>query len=205
MKRFRLFVDFDKEENYLNQMARKGWELQHYSWFGFYTFKKGAAAEKYYRIDYRTFKNRQKYNDYVNFLDEAGWKQVSGSYHSGYRFFLPKTGQTEDLELFSDEASRKLRVKNLSKNTLYSFSLSLLYLVYFWINRLNDHLFSLFDPRTWAFSPDLWEKTGWQFTLPFLLELPFVIIGVLLPFILVALTVILGIWTYRAYLELKKE
>ncbi|MDR1185037.1 MAG: DUF2812 domain-containing protein [Coriobacteriales bacterium] len=38
MRKFRLFVDFDKEERYLKDMAKKGYRLKKHAFLSFYQF-----------------------------------------------------------------------------------------------------------------------------------------------------------------------
>lgn len=204
MKKLRWFVNFEKEEKYLSEMVSNGWKLERYSIFGIYTFKKNPPQQINYRIDYRTFKNRKKHSDYIDFLDDAGWKLVSGGYHLGYHFFIPKDKSFENDALFSDEESYRQRINALVKNCLYGFLLSIIYAIVFWGSALNNSLISIFDPKTWYLTPGLWEMTGWRFLFSFLFETPFVIFRSAPPFILVLISVILGIQALRAYYEQKR-
>lgn len=50
MVRYRYYVDKDKEQDWLNDMADRGWALEHF-FGGFYTFVSCRPGEYYYQID----------------------------------------------------------------------------------------------------------------------------------------------------------
>ena len=56
MKKFKVFVDINEEERYLNEMANRGYILKKYSCFGRYHFIEGKPEDLHYRVDYRVFK-----------------------------------------------------------------------------------------------------------------------------------------------------
>lgn len=99
MKKFRLYVDKDSEEIWLNEMAEKGWCMKKY-FLGVYTFEQ--SEERYvYRID--LLKNWEgDREDFVTFMEESGVEFVD----QWYRWvFLRKKNQDGVFELYSDQES----------------------------------------------------------------------------------------------------
>ncbi len=84
------FVDFDKEEQWLNNMAGKGWTLWHTNGV-IYRFKQCKPGEYIYQIDFDERKSHEKVEDYVVFRRSCGdqfvhqwkskiyWKRESAS------------------------------------------------------------------------------------------------------------------------------
>lgn len=101
MKKFKLFIDMKKEEQYLKEMAEKGWGLVKYSAYNRYTFEKIHPESLSYRIDYQMFKKKGDYTDYLTLFEDSGWKHISGSQSSGFHFFLPENDNNQDLDIFS--------------------------------------------------------------------------------------------------------
>ena len=111
MKKFRVFVDISEEEKYLNEMANKGYFLKKYSSLGRYHFIESKPEDLHYRVDYRVFKKKDDFDDYVSLFEDAGWMHVYGTYQSGSQYFLPNSSDSTE-DIFSDiesKAGRYLR------------------------------------------------------------------------------------------------
>ena len=200
MKKFRIFVDFEKEEVYLNEMAKKGYVLEKYSCLGFYTFREGTPQDLHYRIDYRTFKNQADFNDYRALFDDAGWHHVYGARWDYNQYFLPKDG-SETADIFSTKESAAARYKHLESMCLKSLSLFVMYAVLF-MNMNHSSLDEAF------LTPGLWDMTGAKFVAAFLFELPFAFFRVAPFAIFLVLCVVEAIWAVKAkklYKEKIKE
>lgn len=65
------FVDFDKEEKYLNDMAGAGWEFWHTNGV-IYRFRKCAPGEFIYQIDFDEERTKKEVGDYVLFRSQCG-------------------------------------------------------------------------------------------------------------------------------------
>lgn len=84
------FVDFDKEEKWINGMAAEGWALWHTNGV-IYRFKKCEPGEFIYQIDFDEERSRKEVEDYVVFRSQCGdqfvhqwkrklyWKRESAS------------------------------------------------------------------------------------------------------------------------------
>ena len=165
MQKFKLFLRFDREEKWLEHMAKQGWML-----FGkslFYDFRPVTPGEKTIRIDYREFKSAKDFSDYCALFEDSGWQHIAGTKSSGAQYFLKiKADSTEDI--FSDVLSRAGRYKRLSGAW---FSTAVLFMPFLTVSKINAG--TLFAPREWYLTPGLWELEGFSFWRAFLFETPF--------------------------------
>ena len=65
------FLDFDKEEQWLNEMSRKGWAFWHTNGM-IYRFKQCEPGEYIYQIDFDEKKSKEGVDDYVVFRCSCG-------------------------------------------------------------------------------------------------------------------------------------
>jgi hypothetical protein len=203
MRRFRLFVDFDKEERYLKDMAKKGYRLKKHTFLSFYQFEPMEPADMDYRIDYRAYFSKADYEEYLILFEDAGWEHIAGSRFSGSHYFLPKQGMSQAEDIHSDAESKAGRYRQFLLPTIFSFGVFLLDAFAFWFILLTPNEWSYLDPRSWYYSPGLWEDSGAVFLIRFMIETPFVIMRVILPplFALFALTMMVayGLSAAKAY------
>lgn len=100
---YRLFWDYEKEEEWLNQMVDKGWAMKDY-FLGRYVFEPCTKGAYIYRIELLDQKvTRSKSQDYLNLLEETGIVHVA-SY--GNWIYLRKRADQGAFQLYSDIDSR---------------------------------------------------------------------------------------------------
>lgn len=85
MKKYKIFMNFDKEEKWLTDMERKGYTLVKNS-YG-YTFQSGEPKQTEIKIDYRTFKDGEEFEDYRTLYEDSGWEHIAGTKRSGSQYF----------------------------------------------------------------------------------------------------------------------
>lgn len=163
MKKFRMFMDIQKEEKWLNEMAQKGWLCKRLGWFGTYYFEKAESADQVIRIDYQTFKSKEAKNRYIELYEEYGWKHLGG--RETHYWLKPADGIDE---LFSDDASQKAYLRRLLE--YYG-----MFMVFFFVMTMVmfESLSQYRNPKDAYLTPGLWEKEGGQFLFAFLFETPF--------------------------------
>ncbi len=111
MKRFKMFFRFDREEKWLEEMAGNGWLLCGKGLF--YDFQRCTPDRCTIRADYREFKRKEDFWEYVALFEDSGWKHLAGTKGSGNQYFLKlRDSCTEDI--FSDAGSRAGRYKRLA-------------------------------------------------------------------------------------------
>lgn len=168
MKKFKLFIDMKKEEQYLKEMAEKGWGLVKYSAYNRYTFEKIHPESLSYRIDYQMFKKKGDYTDYLTLFEDSGWKHISGSQSSGFHFFLPENDNNQDLDIFSDNQSSRERYKRLYNQATLWVALMIVYFI------LLQPSFE--NISSWYLAPTIWEYSGLQLVGMIVMQTFFVLI-----------------------------
>ena len=113
--RFYTVADYEKEENFLNEMARAGWNL---SAVGFcrYIFRRGTPGEYIYKLDMveRTESDEVK-ESYFNFLTDCGIRVV-GEFKDW--IYLQKRAVDGPFDTKNDTYAKLRQV-----NKVYSFSI----------------------------------------------------------------------------------
>lgn len=192
MIKFRIFCNFEQEEQWLAEMAGQGFLLKGYCASGIYTFAKGTPQTLHYKIDCKMFSRKSDYVSYLALFEDAGWQHVCGTEGSRNQYFLAKDSRAGE-EIFSDRESADTRYKALLQACLLNFSLWAIYCIALLL--VNHFQFSVF------LTPGLWEKTGAAFWRSFLFELPFAAGRVGIWLLLLGLGILYGCWAVKA----KKE
>ncbi|MFB0634393.1 DUF2812 domain-containing protein [Bacillus rugosus] len=169
MKKCRYFIDIDSEEQWLNKMAGKGYELKGKCFLSYCFSDEASSDNSTIKIDYRTFKHPGDFADYRTLFEDSGWKHLFSS--QGLHYFRRENACASD-DIFSDTESKADRYKRLLQTY---FALSFLFLsfilVLFTTNALTADLF--IRPQSLYYTPGLWDKTGAAFISAFLFETPF--------------------------------
>lgn len=167
MKEFKIFADFSKEEQYLNDMAKKGYIFKKHSMLGFYHFLTGEMQDLKYSVDYRTFKKKKDFEDYKVMFEDFGWEHIYGTKNGGNQYFLPKN-KNSNLEIFSNEESATLRYKKFYQKCIVSITITIIYFTAV-LASYNFKLSNMFFQ-----TPGLWERSGSELVKGILFEFPFV-------------------------------
>jgi hypothetical protein len=169
MRKIKFFINIEKEEIWLNEMARKGYAFVQKS-IG-YKFQTAQADNTVIRIDYRTFKRRGDFEDYCELFNDCGWKHISGSSSSGAQYFK-KTEQASSEDIFSDVDSKANRYKRMSNIWLaLASSFTPMFLILLLTGTIDITVF--INPKLLYYTPELWNKSGANFWNAFLFETPF--------------------------------
>ena len=107
---------FEAEERWLNEQAESGWRLIDYSYNEVlgsrYTFEVDLSAkEMRYKVDFRTLKNNEEFEDYIELYHEAGWDLIAKNYRYHKFIFISE----EAKEIFTDSTSLIERERNRRK------------------------------------------------------------------------------------------
>lgn len=99
MKLFRLYWDKDKEEVWLNEMARQGWAMTNFT-LGRYTFVRITPGEYIYKIDLlENLATTKSSMDYIGFVEDTGAEYVCGW---GRWAYFRKAVSEGPFELYTD-------------------------------------------------------------------------------------------------------
>ena len=200
MKKYRFFINFQKEEKWLADMAIKGWQLKKQNIC--YTFESAPPEQSNIRIDYRHFKNQSDFLEYRTLFEDGGWQHITGSKYSGNQYFK-SIGKSQNEDIFSDDLSRAGRYKRMSNAMLIGF-LILLPLVFVAISNGTLGLYVFLNPRSLFLTPGLWERSGIEFWRAFLFETPFALMRGLSWSFSLLIILLYAFFTVKSWLIYKK-
>lgn len=202
VRKYRIFINFDKEEQWLEEMALKGFIFKKITLFGTYIFESAPPQNLKIRIDYRSFKNTQDFEEYIQLFQDSGWRHIYGTKFSKNQYFTPNT-TTATNEIFSDSINKAARYHRLAKACLL---LAILCFFLFMLSVMNGsiHLEAFWNPKALYFTPNLWERSESEFWKAFLFETPFALLRGLLWLVQPILFSVSLYFAIRAYLEEKK-
>ncbi|MCR5123466.1 MAG: DUF2812 domain-containing protein [Ruminococcus sp.] len=120
-KRFYLW-DYDKEEQYCNDMHAKGWKLvppsenDLFATFGGQKFEECEPENVVYKIGFNP--KRSERESYIQMFEDYGWEPC-GSLNDFYYFRKNADGVSpEELDIFSDDESRLDMAKKILRTKL---------------------------------------------------------------------------------------
>lgn len=123
MKKFKVFFDIEKEEQWLNRQLQEGYHCTNISALGIYTFEK---TDKRYvmKIDYQDYLPIEKFEEYKAIYEDFGWIYIDG-YQIGGKQYWQKEHDNQN-KIFSDRQSIATYYKKLM---IYSLLLCMLMLL----------------------------------------------------------------------------
>ncbi|CAM5223760.1 hypothetical protein UACE39S_00556 [Ureibacillus acetophenoni] len=129
----RFFVDYEKEEQWVNHMCQQGWHLVKFG-FGYFKFEKGLPGQYIYRNELLAgLAKKDDSKEYLAFLREAGVEIVS---KFGVWAYFRKNADNGPFELYSDTSSK---IQYLNR-ILYLFIFMALINYIFGISYMFDYL-----------------------------------------------------------------
>ncbi len=160
MKKYKFFTNFDEEENWLNDMAKQGYRFTKKTIFG-YKFEPEKPENVIIKMDYRTFKKQEDFEDYCALFEDSGWEHIAGTKSSGYQYFKKASKQGSE-EIFSDVDSKAGRYKRLS-DMWATLVFSCIPILATLISTDTIDPGVLFDPKSLYYTPGLWHLNGAAF------------------------------------------
>ena len=116
---FRFFTvpEWKKEEEYLREQHKRGWEFVKVNSIGFYYFKKCEPKDVIYQLDYNPDSVTQK-NEYVQMFRDCGWEYLQN--YVGYSYFRKAASEMDgaEEEIFCDDASRLDMMKRVLRQRM---------------------------------------------------------------------------------------
>ena len=111
MTKFRLYLDKDKETEWLNSMAAEGWAMKKF-FAGFYTFEKCQPGQYIYQVDFGE-RFGAVTDEYREFMEDTGAELVQSW---GFWIFLRKPSADGPFELYTDVDSsieHYMKIRNM--------------------------------------------------------------------------------------------
>lgn len=97
-----LLPEYEQEEQYLNDMAKKGYIFEKVTNPGIYSFNIGVPQNIIYRIDFNP-QRRSDRDSYLQMFEDYGWKYLQDMNEFSY---FCKVDDGSDDEILSDNQSR---------------------------------------------------------------------------------------------------
>ncbi|MCR8630357.1 DUF2812 domain-containing protein [Paenibacillus radicis (ex Xue et al. 2023)] len=200
MKKYKFFINFEKEEQWLNEMAQQGYRFTKKTTG--YEFQPGKPDNAVIKMDYRTFKKQEDFEDYCALFEDCGWKHITGSKSSGYQYFR-KIHENGDDDIFSDADSKAGRYKRISE--MWS-TLATTFIPIFVVLISTDSIdkAAFLNPKLLYYTPGLWEETGAAFWKAFLFETPFALFRGFLWLLIPIMIVLYLIFAFKANKQYSK-
>lgn len=199
MKKFRFYVNLTKEEKWLNELASIGWELDRKRTI--YGFRKTSPNNTIIKIDYRNFKTKDDFQNYVTFFKDCGWQHIAGTKTSGKQYFK-KIDERADDDIFSDVFSNAARYKKLS-NMWLTLAVSYIPLFISLVLTKAIDIAAVLNPKLLYYTPGLLQRTGTSFWRAFLFETPFAMMRGFFWLILPCLIILYTIFAIKAQMYYK--
>lgn len=189
MKKFNMFFDIKKEEQWLNEQLQEGYRCTNISGIGIYTFKK---TDKRYvvRLDYQDYLPKKKFKEYKAIYEDFGWIHIEQYRLSGIQYWQKE--EDDQNEIFSDRQSKGNYYKRLMS---YSFGFGMLCLFFCYLLYKDSGLY---------LTEGLWNMKGALFWKALVFETPFVLLRSL-PALMVVLFAGSFYKAYRKYSTFKEE
>lgn len=115
---FRYFtiMEYEKEQDYLREMHKKGWKFTGVTLPGFYHFAKCEPEDVVYQLDYNQEGLAHK-EEYVQMFQDCGWEYLLD--FVGYSYFRKPAFELKEEEgIFCDDASRLEMMKRVFKGRM---------------------------------------------------------------------------------------
>ena len=100
----------EAEETWLEKMSQKGYILTSVGPPGFYTFLVGKPRNYVYRLDYQTFRKKDK-GEYIQLFQDAGWDHIGEM--SAWQYFRKEAKPGEATEILTDVESKIAKYKRV--------------------------------------------------------------------------------------------
>lgn len=192
-----VFADLEAQENWINAFRKQGYRFVAKHFPCTYLFEKVSDTIPVTRIDYREFKHKADYHDYLQLFKDTGWQHLTGSQSSGIHYFQ-QTDISSATKIYSNTDSYADLYKRYSE---YASTWSFVMLIFFIVFLNSGTTYSLLNPQTAYLTPGLWEKTGQAFWSAFVFETPFALWRLIAPYI----WLIISIWfSYEAIKNYQK-
>jgi len=115
---FRFFTipEWKKEEEYLSEQHKSGWEFVSVNFIGLYHFKKCEPKDVIYQLDYNPESITQK-EEYIQMFRDCGWEYLQN--YVGYSYFRKAASEMDGEEsIFCDDDSRLDMMKRVFKQRM---------------------------------------------------------------------------------------
>uniref|UniRef100_UPI0040568383 DUF2812 domain-containing protein n=1 Tax=Acetatifactor sp. TaxID=1872090 RepID=UPI0040568383 len=131
IKKWKFFMNFLKERDWLEEMASQGFLLTNITMGMYYEFKKTEPCEKVFEVErfavsaHPTVQELNARKLAIDVATQSGWEVVTHDEDMNYYFMKDKAGDETD-EFYDDEELRRNRAERYRKHLAYEQPLGLL-------------------------------------------------------------------------------
>ncbi|WP_026695407.1 DUF2812 domain-containing protein [Peribacillus kribbensis] len=129
--KFRFYLDHEKEEKWINEMAGSGWHLKKFT-LGRFTFEKGEPGTCIYRNEFISGMSNDEKKDYFEFLKDSG---ITIVHELGGWVYMKKDAADGPFEIYTDTESKISYYKRMLNMFLFLFVLNA------WLGFMNISVF----------------------------------------------------------------
>lgn len=103
--KYRFFLDFNKEINWINDMAKEGWYLEKVSFAGLfrYTFSQGEPGKYIYQSEFIFGLSKDEREEYFGLLKDCG---ITIVHQYGGWIYMRRSATEGPIELYTDKESK---------------------------------------------------------------------------------------------------
>ncbi|MFF3100149.1 DUF2812 domain-containing protein [Viridibacillus arvi] len=142
VRKYRWFIDFEREERWLNDNLQKGYTLIAKNMFGVYHFVEMQNSMKIIRLDFQRIKSAHDFESYKSQFEKVGWKHIDGKKGNSFHYWIKVKDGNEKIS--SDKESfNNIFVK------LSSYYATLMLILFFSIMFVNQTI----DPNPFILNP----------------------------------------------------
>ncbi len=140
--------DYDREEDYINAMSLKGWQLKKGGLFH-QTYERSDQSYRY-KLDFnnKVYFNAAETNRYMALFEEQGWEHINSTINGWHYFrkkYDPAAGE-EAYELYTDDTSlREMHYRWIKISRIMQIFLLILMFCYLFSFITTDNKLMLFD------------------------------------------------------------
>ncbi|MGE7924035.1 DUF2812 domain-containing protein [Viridibacillus arvi] len=103
VRKYRWFIDFEREEEWLNDNLQKGYTLIAKNMFGVYHFVEMQNSMKILRLDFQRIKSAHNFESYKSQFEEVGWKHIDGKKGNSFHYWIKEKNGND--KILSDKQS----------------------------------------------------------------------------------------------------
>lgn len=205
-------MNIDREEAWINDIISQGYCLKQVrTSTGRYEFEETDTAEHQkflpnVRIDFRTFKKQEDFEDYLALFEDCGWHHICGTKSNGVQYFEKMRPDCGD-EIFSDQYSRAERYRKMANVWLGILPSYIALMIVFTTTGLTNAP-QITSWKELYYTPGLWDMTGARFAGAFLFETPFALgraFGCIYPLLLLIIVLCYAYFALSALYWYQKE
>lgn len=115
----------EAEETWLEEMSRSGYHLNSVGIPGIYSFIVAEPRNYVYRLDYQTFRRKDR-QEYLQLFGDAGWEHVGNV--SAWQYFRKEVVPGESPEIYTDVESKAAKYRRVLAYLGFTYVLMLVIL-----------------------------------------------------------------------------